>query len=505
MTFPSYDESLTISTSGANIYSALIKTESKWKEYSSPQPQYRTDMILRQTLERYNLTYLSIGISESSSNNVHGYNLPVGTSIQYKQESNTNKDISHDLIKLLSFKNVLCENVEKDFFGNRIKALSQPDGSFIVMLVKDAYSLCHSNTLQRQIVSTSPCRDVLGVFSVVPPHLNEMSITNRASWISASKEQGGINTEKVLHFSRLLNEKQNVTLANILHDEVDLMESCPLTTSSKIIKDKTTYNLKEKGWNMNQELTIQQKDTSPYFQIQKSVNRIQGVSHKGKLLTQVQVGDMVPCPSNKPVQVSIVDTYTNVIHPLYHSIKISSTQGDIPLNELDYHLEINEDGSSTLSFTTLMERNSMINIEMDYRPKFLSFEEFPADPNRGIDVLPSIASLSCMNTDNTDSFDVNPILTVYSNSLLLMPPVPDLSMPFNVMSITCTFLALIIGSTINITIRKSREKMRDKFNGIETPTLKQKLKAKIVNLKEKLLIKRKKDSPPPSSNKDKVE
>ncbi|GFH49833.1 hypothetical protein CTEN210_06309 [Chaetoceros tenuissimus] len=422
-------------------------------------------MILRQTLERYNLTYLSIGISESSSNNVHGYNLPVGTSIQYKQESNTNKDISHDLIKLLSFKNVLCENVEKDFFGNRIKALSQPDGSFIVMLVKDAYSLCHSNTLQRQIVSTSPCRDVLGVFSVVPPHLNEMSITNRASWISASKEQGGINTEKVLHFSRLLNENQNVTLANILYDEVDLLESCPLTTSSKIIKDETIYNLKEKGWNMNHELTVRHKDTSPEFQIQKSVNRIQGVSHKGQLMTQVKVGDMIPCPKIIPS---------------------------------------NEDGSSTLSFTTLMERKSIINIEMDYR--FLSFEEFPADPNRGIDVLPSIASLSCMNADSTDSFNVNPILTVYSNSLLIMPPVPDLSMPFNVMSITCTFFALIIGSTINITIRKSREKMRDKFNGIETPTLKQKLKAKMVNLKEKLL-KRKKVSPPPSSstNKDKVE
>ena len=113
-------------------------------------------------------------------------------------------------------------------------------------------------------------------------------------------------------------------------------------------------------------------------------------------------------------------------------------------------------------------------------------------------------SVTNVNTDSTDSFNVNPILTVYSNSLLIMPPVPDLSMPFNVMSITCTFFALIIGSTINITIRKSREKMRDKFNGIETPTLKQKLKAKIVNLKEKL-FKRKKDSLPPSSSKDKVE
>ena len=223
-------------------------------------------------------------------------------------------------------------------------------------------------------------------------------------------------------------------------------------------------------------------------------------------MTQVKVGDILPCPSNQPVQVSIVDTYTNVMHPLYHSIKISSTDGDIPLNKLDYHLDITKDGSSTLSFTTLMERNSIINIEMDYRPKFLSFEEFPADPNRGIDVLPSFASLACMNADSAKSFSTNHILTVYSNSLLIMPPVPDLSMPFNVMSITCTFFALIIGSTINITIRKSREKMRDRLNGIEIPTLKQKLKAKMVNLKDKLL-KRKKVSPPPlsSTNKDKVE
>ncbi len=130
-------------------------------------------------------------------------------------------------------------------------------------------------------------------------------------------------------------------------------------------------------------------------------------------------------------------------------------------------------------------KDSSIYIQVDYNPRFLAFERFPADPNRGFDVPPSIASFSChAQAYSHTQAQANIFLTnAYSNALLIMPPVPDLSMPFNVISITSTLFALIIGTFINLLIHKSRENIKEKFDGNENP------KSKLGKLKDKLKVK----------------
>lgn len=125
---------------------------------------------------------------------------------------------------------------------------------------------------------------------------------------------------------------------------------------------------------------------------------------------------------------------------------------------------------------------------MNYEPKYLPFEHFPADPNRGFDVPASYASFSPM-------FGPSPMnVQLYSNALLVMPPVPDMSMPFNVIALCSTCFALLIGTAMNLIIKKSSQSVSDKLKGIKRKTpiqkLKDRLAAKITSIRQKITTKR---------------
>ena len=135
-----------------------------------------------------------------------------------------------------------------------------------------------------------------------------------------------------------------------------------------------------------------------------------------------------------------------------------------------------DDGSSQLKLSLNLPADSSLFISIDYLLKYLSIEQFPPDPNRGIDVVPSFATFTAQSSDqdqfHSNFFSSRPNLSIglYSNSLLIMPPVPDMSMPFNVLTLTSSFYALIIGTLIKMTVQKSNEKISDAFKGKKKKT-----------------------------------
>ena len=54
---------------------------------------------------------------------------------------------------------------------------------------------------------------------------------------------------------------------------------------------------------------------------------------------------------------------------------------------------------------------------------------------------------------------------MWGGTVVVMPPVPDLSMPFNVVGLVGTFYAFVIGATLNVLLRKATTKMGDEYNG----------------------------------------
>ena len=90
---------------------------------------------------------------------------------------------------------------------------------------------------------------------------------------------------------------------------------------------------------------------------------------------------------------------------------------------------------------------SQVQIHVDVDKVFLLYTEYPPDANRGFDIPP-------VRTIVHDSTETNqePII-VFSRPILVNLPTPDFSMPYNVITLTCTVMALFFGSMFNALTR----------------------------------------------------
>lgn len=72
----------------------------------------------------------------------------------------------------------------------------------------------------------------------------------------------------------------------------------------------------------------------------------------------------------------------------------------------------------------------------------MRYHEYPSDANRGFDVPAAIVVVRGNGSA--------PDRRIYSTSALIMLPLPDFSMPYNVIILTSTLVALFFGSVFNI-------------------------------------------------------
>lgn len=103
----------------------------------------------------------------------------------------------------------------------------------------------------------------------------------------------------------------------------------------------------------------------------------------------------------------------------------------------------------------------------------MHIDEYPPDANQGFDI-PSAAIIfpnfhASMHFPSNDSERKSPMLSKFQESspvlsyteVLLVPlTTPDFSMPYNVITITCTVFALYFGSLLNVLRQRVGEKER---------------------------------------------
>ncbi|CAK9159180.1 unnamed protein product [Ilex paraguariensis] len=115
-------------------------------------------------------------------------------------------------------------------------------------------------------------------------------------------------------------------------------------------------------------------------------------------------------------------------------------------------------------------RSAVITIEFD--KGFLHIDEYPPDANQGFDIPSAVVSFpdnqASMHFVEDNSLNQTPLLsklqerTVLSYTEVLLVPLttPDFSMPYNVITITCTVFALYFGSLLNVLRRRVGEEER---------------------------------------------
>jgi hypothetical protein len=168
----------------------------------------------------------------------------------------------------------------------------------------------------------------------------------------------------------------------------------------------------------------------------------------------------------------------------------SSCKTQISLSELqDHKLTLHPDGTILLERTVILQPDSSLWMMVDFDEAYLPFQKFPADANRGVDVFPCAATFTPM-LPSPSSKTAPPSITLFTPSLLLLPPVPDMSMPFNVISLSCTLWAFVLGSLLNILVRRGTESVKQELTGEKEKRmidkLREKVKEKVEQLRKKL-------------------
>jgi len=247
----------------------------------------------------------------------------------------------------------------------------------------------------------------------------------------------------------------------------------------------------------------ERQDIAPsLITIHRTVKQPRGIWNSGILETFVsncgQDDHLIPSVSNVvSTNLTIVDVYPFMIRPIWYTLGISLIQHDVDddtvynatictsmsqhtvlsqskgvqrlklsdFSSKEVQLNLNEDGSSSFSLNMNLQSHTSLYISIQYYPKFLALDHFPADPNRGFDISPSFCIIHNISQSFMDSWDSS--YRIYSNSLLLMPPVPDMSMPYNVITITNSFIVLILGIVTNILTRKATTQIKNALKAID--------------------------------------
>ncbi|KAL3762715.1 hypothetical protein ACHAWU_001660 [Discostella pseudostelligera] len=145
----------------------------------------------------------------------------------------------------------------------------------------------------------------------------------------------------------------------------------------------------------------------------------------------------------------------------------------------DHRLTLHPDGTILLERTTFLQPDSSLWMMVDFDEAYLPFQKFPADANRGVDIFPSQATFTPVIASSSFEAPSSPSITLYSSSLVILPPVPDMSMPFNVISLSCTLWAFVLGSLLNTLVRRGTESVKRELTG-------EKEKRPIDKLREKI-------------------
>ncbi|CAJ0890876.1 18553_t:CDS:2 [Entrophospora sp. SA101] len=166
---------------------------------------------------------------------------------------------------------------------------------------------------------------------------------------------------------------------------------------------------------------------------------------------------------NKSPKYSVPVIYYDVI-PWYlklylHTLKVqvngkdSVEGGDNPIKVLYYQPAVDRSRPNVIEAKLLLLPNSLTTLSINFDKVFLKYTEHPPDANRGFDIGSAVLSTST-DTKTNELNNLNNIRNYFS-------------MPYNVITLTCTVIALFFGSMFNLMTRhflalKQEDELKDK-------------------------------------------
>ena len=149
---------------------------------------------------------------------------------------------------------------------------------------------------------------------------------------------------------------------------------------------------------------------------------------------------------------------SNIVHNQQKTLNPSNF-----IKDTYYRPALDRARGTHLEIRILVPQNSTVVLTYDFEKAILRYTEYPPDANRGFDVAPAIIGIlqggdgdgdRHHGRDQPHSNAIKVTSYLRTTSLLLYLPTPDFSMPYNVIILTSTVIALAFGTVFNILVRR---------------------------------------------------
>lgn len=153
-------------------------------------------------------------------------------------------------------------------------------------------------------------------------------------------------------------------------------------------------------------------------------------------------------PHPYPQTIVYLETLPWFLKPYMHTLAIQ----DGTIEKMYYTPALDRKRGTHLELVITIPALSTVELNYDFEKAILRYTEYPPDANRGFDVAPAVIRVLSANASSTTGAREDEYLR--TTSLLLPLPTPDFSMPYNVIILTSTVIALGFGSIFNMLVRK---------------------------------------------------
>ncbi|OQO03831.1 hypothetical protein B0A48_10472 [Cryoendolithus antarcticus] len=147
-------------------------------------------------------------------------------------------------------------------------------------------------------------------------------------------------------------------------------------------------------------------------------------------------------PHAHPLTLVYMESLPWYLRPYMHTLRLSNGKQE----KLYYTPALDRERGTHLELVLTIPAQSTTTLTYDFEKAVLRYTEYPPDANRGFDVAPAVVRVLSEHGGFGGSY-------VRTTSLLLSLPTPDFSMPYNVIILTSTVIALGFGSLFNLLTR----------------------------------------------------
>ncbi|PSN75454.1 GPI transamidase component GPI16 precursor [Corynespora cassiicola Philippines] len=150
-----------------------------------------------------------------------------------------------------------------------------------------------------------------------------------------------------------------------------------------------------------------------------------------------------------PVEFVYLESLPWFMKPYLHTLRARvDTSDENPIKETYYRPAVDRQRGTHLELRMIIPPASTLTLTYDFEKALLRYTEYPPDANRGFDAAPAVIRLLSPQSEDHKG------IYLRTTSLLLPLPTPDFSMPYNVIILTSTVMALGFGNIFNLLVRR---------------------------------------------------